>query len=127
MTPHQIHTRTTTCYLGEDGIVRLITDPQAEETLADAQANVRAVATIGKQRRPLLVDMRQLKSQSREARTYYGSTEVAKTTSAIALLIGSRVSTIIANFVISLTKSNIPTKLFTDETEALAWLKGFLP
>ena len=73
-----------------------------------------------------VVDMRGIKSQDREARKYYGGPETTQITSALALLSGSRVSTLIANFFLAVTKMSIPTKLFTDEVEAVNWLKGFL-
>jgi hypothetical protein len=46
--------------------------------------------------------------------------------SAAALLIGSPLTRAIGNFFMGLNKPLIPTRLFTSETEALAWLKGFV-
>ena len=127
MEANEMQTRTCMYRLGADGIIRSTVAPGTEETLADAQENIRACAVLGRgQRRPILVDMRWTKSQEREARMYYSGPETAQVISAIALLTGSRVSALIANFFITVTKNTIPTKLFTDETEALLWLKGFL-
>jgi hypothetical protein len=101
-------------------------DPGAQETLADAQEAMR-VHTLLRAGRPcaVFVDMRHLKSQDRDARQFYGSPDIAHAAPAVALLVGSRVSQLIANFFISVTKTSVPTRLFTDESEALAWLKGF--
>jgi hypothetical protein len=113
--------------LDADGIIRSTVLPGTEETLADAQENIRTCALLGGgQRRPIVVDMRGVKAQAREARLYYSGPETAQVISAIALITGSRVSALIANFFITVSKNTIPTKLFTDETEALLWLKGFL-
>lgn len=127
MEASEVQTRTGMHRLGADGIIRITIHPHTEETLADAQESVRAGAVLGRgQRRPLLVDIRAMKAQEREARIYYSGPEAAQVASAMALLSGSRVSALIANFFITVTKNSIPTKLFTDETEALMWLKGFL-
>jgi hypothetical protein len=73
--------------------------------------------------------MRVVKSQSHDARAYYNSPEALQVSSAVALLVGSRVSTLIANFFLSINvkeRTQRPIRLFTDEAEALIWLKGFV-
>lgn len=42
-----------------------------------------------------------------------------------ALLVGSIVSKIAGNLVLKFSKPVFPTKIFTDETKAIAWLKTF--
>ena len=123
-----IQTRTTVVRVELPGIVRVTMLPGAEETEADAKATMQAAATLVAGRRmPILVDMRSVKSQERAARQQYGRPEAVEITQAVGLLVGSRVSQLIANFFITLTKVVVPTKLFTDEAEAIAWLKEFLP
>ena len=75
---------------------------------------------------PVLIDLRAGKSQDRDARQYYSSPEVTQETRAAALLVASRLSMVLARFFITLAKPSIPTRMFTDEAEALAWLKGFV-
>ncbi len=41
---------------------------------------------------------------------------------AVALLVGSAVNKMIANFVIGMQRIRFPIRMFTDESEALAWL-----
>lgn len=126
MNMQEVRIRTGRCHLDADGIFHVVFDPNVEETLADAQETVRALALVsGGHPRPIFCDIRTMKSQDRDARQYYGSPEVAAAAPAVALLVGSRVSRLIANFFISVTKSSVPTKLFTDQEEALAWLRGF--
>ena len=126
MLANQVHIRTGTIYADPYGIIHVCFEPGAEATLADAQESVRAaLPLLAGARRPLLVDMRQLKSLDREARNYYGSPESMDNTTAVALLVGSRVSTVIANFFLAVTKSTVPSRLFTDEAQAIEWLKGF--
>lgn len=73
----------------------------------------------------MLIDMRQLTSMSKEARTYYADDNSAKGRVAIALLIDSYFSKIMANFYISYSKPPYPVKLFTSKQEAIEWLKGY--
>ena len=72
---------------------------------------------------PSLIDMRQIKSTTREAREYSTG---AKYTPAVALLIASPISRILGNFFINYSQPPYPTRLFTSEDEALDWLKGFV-
>jgi hypothetical protein len=124
--PSEIRTRCSVSWQ-EGAIVRTKILPGTEQTLADAIENANAVFALAAGRRPpLLVDLRYMKSQSRDARQHYGSPEVVEAARAVALLVESRISMLIANFFITVTKVSVPTKIFTDEVAALAWLKGFL-
>ena len=128
MANQEIQTRTSLVRVEPVGIVRVTILPGAEETQADAQATMQAATTLLAGRRlPILVDMRHMKVQERSARQQYGSPKVIEMTQAVGLLVSSRVSQLIANFFITLTTAVVPTKLFTDEAEAIAWLKGFQP
>ncbi len=74
---------------------------------------------------PLLIDMRGIKSTTRESRKYMatvGSTLVT----AGALITGSRFNTTIANIFLTIDKPPVPTKLFTSEEKARQWLKDYL-
>ncbi len=123
----EVLTRDAKVWLGEDGIARNIYFPNAEDTLADAKENLAGILKVNRGKRyPLLVDMRKLKSMTREARVYYAGGEGAKTANAGAFLIGSLISKIIGNFFLSFNKPLIPIKLFTSESEAIEWLKGFI-
>ena len=128
MVQNEIRTRIAVVRLGEDGIIRQTVAAGAEETLADAQASIQAAMSLsGGRRSPVLVDLRGIKSQEREARIYYNSPVAVRVSNAIALLVGSRTSMLIANFFITITanSSGRPTKLFTEEAEAIKWLKEF--
>jgi len=127
MTSNSVRTPTGMSYLDTYGIIHTSYNEGMEETLAEAQASVRAALPLfGGTRHPVLVDLRALKSQTRDARSFYGSPEVTRNTTALALLVSSRVSMVIANFFISVTKSAVPSRMFTDEAAAVDWLKGYL-
>ncbi|MCO1660098.1 STAS/SEC14 domain-containing protein [Pseudonocardia humida] len=72
-------------------------------------------------KRPLLVDMRGTASLTREGRQAFAEEYSA---SKVALLGESPVDRVIANFTLSVIVMSIPTRYFTSESAALAWLSG---
>jgi hypothetical protein len=127
MTQH-CDVRSQSISLGDDGIVRTRMRPGVLELeLADAEEVIRAVGTVcGGVPRPALVDLRELRSMSRECRKYFAGPDTAKVETAVALLILSPLTRAIGNFFMGINKTVVPTRLFTSETEAVAWLRGFV-
>lgn len=123
--PSTTETRTCTFAFDERGFIRAVMRPGCEMTLADAAANIAAILALGGKAMAVMVDMRGVRSQTREARQYFGGPEAEKATRAVALLIGSPVSKVLANFFLRVSSQRIPTQLFTSEAEAVAWLHGF--
>jgi hypothetical protein len=121
-------TRSQIISLGEDGVVRMTMQSGVFDLeLADAQEVIRAVNTMcGGVRRPVLVDLRGLRSMTRECRKYFAGPETAEAESAVALLVMSPVARAIGNFFMGLNKPLVPTRLFTSEPEAVVWLSGFV-
>ena len=119
-----VETRTAKVYLDQEGIIRNYDFPGLEHHLADAEENVAAYYKVAEgARRPLFVDMSQVRSVKREARAYYGGATTAGVVSAVALLVGSPLSAAIANFFLGLNKTTMPSKLFTSEEAAFDWLR----
>jgi hypothetical protein len=119
--------RVAKVWVGEDGIARIIHEPNCDVTLADAQETMAAYEKVNQGKRlPLFIDTMTMRSLSREARHYYASEEAAAVASAAAIIIGSPVSRVLGNFYLGLSNPHLPSRLFTDEDEALAWLRGFL-
>lgn len=108
--------------LGADGIARIKyeTGDVVTEDLALATM-VEFKGLAGGKRRPVLVDIRQMKSVTREARAVFSN--AADSFSALALLAGSPRTQLIANFFFSLSRPKVPRQMFTDEEKALAWLR----
>lgn len=77
-------------------------------------------------RRPIFVELDDIKSVSKESRRIYSSEETAKYLSAAALLVGNPVSRLFGNFFQGINKTYMPVKLFTSTEEAISWLKTFL-
>src|SRR5262245_49992741 len=86
-------TRTAKIWLDADGILRINTFPGLEDTLDDAKQNVAVCAKVAAgKRRPILIDMRNLKAQGREVRAYYTGPERTKLNLAVAILVESPMS-----------------------------------
>jgi len=93
--------------------------PQSVCTLQQARAVTQATKDLGFGAVPVLVDMRFLSKADRAARVHFTSSEgEAK---AVALLVSSPVSKVVANVMVGLLRS-APTRTFTDEALAVKWL-----
>lgn len=114
----------------ELGILRLTFVPRTVIYLKDAIEQVDAMQRLTNGNRlPCLVDMREIHKTDREARNYYAGPETAKAAIACAMVIGaSGVGTAIGNFMIALygKKGLFPIKLFTNENDAITWLRSFV-
>lgn len=73
----------------------------------------------------LLVNMKGMKSATKEAREYM-SNEGSRQVLAGALLISSPVSRVLGNVFLSLNRPQVATRLFTTERSAVEWLKKFI-
>ena len=105
------------------GFVRATVDPLAEMTLEDAREALAFTAKVAGERRPVLVDLREIKSQTREVRDYFaGHEDVVAACSRVAVLVASPVSRVIGNFFVKTTVQKMPNRLFTDEASAVNWL-----
>ena len=87
-------------------------------------ANVAAVARVaGGTTRRLLIDLSDAGPQSNEAREYYMSPESKKNTTAMAIVTGSFLGSIVGNLILGSNRTRVPVKLFPNEPAALAWLE----
>lgn len=113
------------CYLtwmGKDGIARTVVKKDTEIVLADAQENSKAInQLIGPEKFTLIVDAREIKSISREAREFFSLRGRESRVVGFAFIIGSPLSSFIGNFFIHLNKPRVPVKLFTDQEKAKMW------
>jgi hypothetical protein len=127
MNERAVTTRTQRVWLDDQGILHAEALPGAELTRADAEQTVAVQWELGGQRRrPVLVDLRRIKTMDRGARTYYAGAETARVNDAAALLVGSPLTRVIGNFFMGLNKSLVPTRLFSSEPEAIVWLRDFV-
>ena len=116
---------TATCTFSLDGrgFVHAVMRQGCEMELEDARQNVAAIHEIaGRRRTRVLVDMRGVRSQTRDARRYFAGPEAERVTAAVALLIGSPVSRVLASFFLKMLPQRVPSAIFTDEAAATTWL-----
>jgi len=110
----------------DDGIIKLICFTR-DETIEKARIALDAFKIISEgKKNPLLVDIRQQKSISREARLFYSGKEFTDQVTSLAFVVESAISKVLANFFLGLNKPPYPTRLFTNEDEAIEWLKNYL-
>lgn len=113
-------------WMGEDGIARSEVKFQAEIDLEQAMENSKAVNSLYIDRDfPLLIDIRKIKSITREARSYFSVNGRETHITAFAILAESELTRVIANFFFKLNGSSVPAKMFTEEQKALAWLNKY--
>ncbi|MCA9670183.1 MAG: STAS/SEC14 domain-containing protein [Myxococcales bacterium] len=95
----------------------------------DARTNISAQAklrdSLGRKQTRILVDMRNVGKMTSHARKVYAAPEAASVQRAAALVIKSRFGAMMANLFIPLSKPISPTRMFTREQDALAWLEQF--
>ena len=104
----------------EAGVARAVWSKGAVCKIDEARNADAAVAALGRGPVLTLVDMRQMASIDRAAREFFART---RTLSAVALLTGSPATRMMANVAIGVRRQVNPTKMFTVESEALAWLQ----
>lgn len=124
---NEVTTRTQQIVLEESGIVKCTAFDNIAMTLEDAIENVAAVKTLAKGKKvPVLVDLSNTISASKEARAYFTKPEVAEIQSACAMIVKSLLSQMVGNFFLGLNKTRFPLKLFKNEEEARTWLANYL-
>lgn len=103
-----------------NGVAHNDWQPGSVCNLEEARRVTLATHDLGRGAVPVLVDMRYLSKAERPAREHFTGPEAKAT--AVALLVASAVSKVVANFIIGLQRMPVPTRMFTEETAALAWL-----
>jgi hypothetical protein len=126
MTNEVIETRTAYIRLGEDGIIRAanrILDVTVEDMKQFAEDLIKL---SGGKKLLIFIDMRKIRSITRDARLFASNAGAIQVVRAVALLIDSPISRVIGNFFLGINKPPYPTRLFTSEVEALSWLKNII-
>ena len=114
-------------WMGSDGIARTKVKPDAEILLKDAKENTAVIETFYNGKKfPLMVDIRNIKLITSEAREHFTIKDRESVVKAFAMILSSSLSRLIGNFFLSFHKPAVPVKLFDNEDKALIWLKGFI-
>ncbi|MDH5476638.1 MAG: STAS/SEC14 domain-containing protein, partial [Cyclobacteriaceae bacterium] len=119
-----VKTRTAKIWKDEDGIIHTELDKSSELTLEDGIENINVIEKMNQGSSVLVLsDIRNVKSVSKEHRDFFSSERVVKIMSAGAIITGSPITKVMANFFFQVNKPPYRTKMFTSETEAIKWLK----
>ncbi|CAN5557328.1 hypothetical protein BH10BAC1_BH10BAC1_05560 [soil metagenome] len=122
----KINSRAFTTWIGENDICYTVVKENVVVEIADAIENSSSVSKLSDGKTyPMLVNLKEIKSISKEARDHFSMQNRTPGVKAIGLLIKSPASTIIGNFFLGLNKSTVPVKLFNKEEKAVTWLKQF--
>ena len=117
-------TATSRYELRADGVIVQRVVATKTQTLVDARENTDAFAALAAgEKHPLMVDMRANFATERGVREHYASSAATGHCSAIALLIQSAAGRVIGNFFLALQSSAVPTRMFAEEADALAWIR----
>jgi hypothetical protein len=116
-------------WMDEDGILYQDYAPGTELTHKDSLKELMVYRTYfcKEVKRPIVVDITNIKRVSKESRDIYSSEEMGGLISAAALIVGNPVSRIMGNFYMGINKTKMPVRMFTRTGDARKWLKDFLP
>ncbi len=114
-------------WMGQDGICRTKTKPQAEIDIDHAKENSVAVNSFYNSKKyPLMVDSRNVKRISAEARKHFSTNGRDTCINSMAIIVKSPLSRVVGNFFMGLNKPPLPARLFEKEEDAVKWLKQYL-
>lgn len=125
----KVETEVIELYLGTDGIIHQRTKPYKEYTLEHAREHIELVGRVtGGRKHPVLGDIRGVTQLiSKEARHFYASAEGTRFFSALAMLVDSTLTRVLTNFYFQVSRPPHPSRMFTDEAQALEWLTQYVP
>jgi hypothetical protein len=114
-------------WIDEDGVVCCEVKQGVDQTHDLALDSLRVFRELcGGTPRPTIIDIRHLKTLSREARVCYTGTEARKVFLAMAIVFaGSTVARSVANFTLAVMKPDFPVRLFATVDDAKKWINYY--
>jgi hypothetical protein len=123
-TQKEVHTKTATFSIIEEGILRIKILEGSEIDLAESKISHKVSLEMTDYKKFVaLIDARANIIVSKEAREWGSSPEAQENMLAQAILVNSLANKLIGNFIIQFHKPIAKTKLFSDELTALTWLR----
>ena len=117
-------TETLSLQLRKDGILYLISRPGPPQSVEDARENLAIARKLaGGTRVPILLDIRNTGTLSRDARAVYVGQDGVNTVSGLAIVADNAFSRVVGSIFIRLAKTKYPVKLFGDDESAISWLE----
>jgi hypothetical protein len=123
-----LETATAQIVKRDDGIVIARIRAGVRQSLDDARANLQGcIDACAGQRGPLLIDVSVGLPLDAEVRHFYTGEALARAFSALGLLVeASPLGRMMGNVYLRVARLGVPTRLFSDEAGAVAWLRGYL-
>jgi hypothetical protein len=123
MKKHDLHAFVT--YRSTDGIICTAAKPGVDIILTYAIENSLIVNELCRgHKHPLLIDLKNLKSITPQARGFFSARDRETDVCAFAFIIHSNFQKMVGNIFIQFNRPRIPTRLFTSYESALEWLKN---
>ncbi len=122
-------TPVSTVFVHQNGLIEWRYKQGAVVTLEKAQKEVQLISEMFSEMKLehsfLQIDIRGIKKIYRGARQLFASREISEgySVQALALLMGSPLSTFIGNFWFAINRPLHPTRLFSDDDRAREWLE----
>jgi hypothetical protein len=114
-------------YLRNDGIMYICISPEKEETVELVKKMVKRMGEMVNHKQvPVLIRHEEFAFSGEANRNYWAKKESCLYSKADAFMISSTAMRLISNFYLRINKPQRPTRMFTDEKEAIEWLKTFL-
>jgi len=111
----------------DEGILHIHLKAGSEIELSDAVLIVEAMGKLSKGKKmPVLIDAGEFTSIDKEVRVFSASPQSNIYTIADAIAYYSLAQKMIADFYITHNRPTVPTKAFSNKTEAIDWLKSFI-
>lgn len=110
--------------IGSDPLVAVRIRPGILQTLDDARENIEAcVRVAGNRRCRLLLDISRAETIPADVRHYYSGSKLTDWFSSMALVVeASPLGRVMGNLYLRIARPGLPTRLFTDQRAAVAWL-----
>ncbi|MCP4521529.1 MAG: hypothetical protein GY827_07545 [Cytophagales bacterium] len=122
-----VYTKTAKYYFIEDKIFVSEVLPDSEIVLEDVEINnQKRTEVLNGLKYPILIDIRKIKSITREARLLARNDACTGQYIAAAILVEGTISRLIGNISIGWNLPEIPMKVFLDKKEALEWLENYV-
>jgi hypothetical protein len=112
--------------LRSDNIIHITFKPIEDFTIDNALEIFEAVYIIGKGKKfPTLISINKYMNIESDVRKLWAASSVNKYSYAEAMVLNNIANKLIGNFYIQINKPTVPTQIFTQEKEAIEWLREF--
>jgi len=113
-------------YLREDGIMYIRISSEKEESVELAKKMVQKMGEMVNHKQvAILAKHTEFALPGKENRAYWATREACPYSKADAFIINSAAMQLIANFYLKINKPYRPTKMFTNEDDAIKWLRTY--